>query len=186
MNVVFITVDPERDTNEAMAGMSAISILRSAGGPVRKKEIARATRGFRARYERVPTDGGDYTMNHTASVFLFDAAGQFTTMIDYHEPRECAVPKIRRALNEENRGQHERSRIITAGVGVAVALSAGGLAISEHLVEGDGPSRSRPPLPRGRHPSSRLHASRIETETPQFAQPHYGPRKTTPAHATAG
>jgi protein SCO1/2 len=43
-------------------------------------------------------------MNHTASVFLFDAAGQFTTMIDYHEPREFAVPKIRRALNERTEG----------------------------------------------------------------------------------
>ena len=64
-------------------------------------QIARIADGFRAAYERVPTEGGDYTMNHTASVFLFGAAGPFVTMIDYHEPREFAVPKIRRALEEE-------------------------------------------------------------------------------------
>ena len=104
MNVVFITVDPERDTVEAMAEYVSYfhPAIRGWSGP--EEEIARAARGFRARYERVPTEGGDYTMNHTASVFLFDAQGQFTTMIDYHEPREFAVPKIRRALNKETGG----------------------------------------------------------------------------------
>ena len=99
MNVVFITVDPERDTVEAMAEYVGYfhPSIRGWTGP--EEEIARAVQGFRARYERVPTDGGDYTMNHTASVFLFDAAGQFTTMIDYHEPREFAVPRIRSALD---------------------------------------------------------------------------------------
>ena len=104
MNVVFITVDPERDTIEAMAEYVGYfhPSIRGWTGP--EEEIARAAKGFRARYERVPTDGGDYTMNHTASVFLFDAEGRFTTMIDYHEPKEFAVPKIQRALNEETEG----------------------------------------------------------------------------------
>ncbi|MGZ2260122.1 SCO family protein [Roseobacter sp. A03A-229] len=104
MNVVFITVDPERDTVEAMAEYVSYfhPSIRGWTGP--EGEIARAAQGFRARYERVPTDGGDYTMNHTASVFLFDAEGRFTTMIDYHEPREFAVPKIRRALNKRTEG----------------------------------------------------------------------------------
>lgn len=100
MNVVFITVDPERDTNEAMAEYVSYFHPSIRGWTGSEEEIARATRGFRARYERVLSDGRDYTMNHTASVFLFDAQGQFTTMIDYHEPRELAVPKIRRALGQ--------------------------------------------------------------------------------------
>ncbi|UZD90821.1 SCO family protein [Cognatishimia activa] len=99
MNVVFITVDPERDTVEAMAKYVGYfhPSIRGWTGP--EEEIARATRGFRARYERVPTDSGDYTMNHTSSVFLFDASGCFTSVIDYHEPREFAVPKIQLALD---------------------------------------------------------------------------------------
>ena len=73
MNVVFITVDPERDTVEAMAEYVGYfhPSIRGWTGP--EEEIARAAQGFRARYGRVPTEGGDYTMNHTASVFLFDA-----------------------------------------------------------------------------------------------------------------
>lgn len=104
MNVVFITVDPERDTVEAMAEYVSYFHPLMRGWTGLEEEIARAAQGFRARYERVPTEGGDYTMNHTASVFLFDAEGRFTTMIDYHEPGEFAVPKIRRALNKETEG----------------------------------------------------------------------------------
>ena len=103
MNVVFITVDPERDTVAVMSdyvGYFHPSIQGWSGTP---DETRRATDGFRAKYEKVPTgDGDDYTMNHTASVFLFDAEGQFAGTIDYHEPREFAVPKIWQAF-EQNR-----------------------------------------------------------------------------------
>lgn len=104
MSVVLITVDPERDTVDAMSEYVGYFHPAIRGWTGKDEEIAKAVRGFRASYERVPTEGGGYTMNHTASVFLFDAAGRFVTMIDYHEPREFAVPKIRRALEEETEG----------------------------------------------------------------------------------
>ena len=104
MSVAFITVDPERDTVDAMSEYVGYFHPAIRGWTGKDEEIAKAVRGFRASYERVPTEGGGYTMNHTASVFLFDAAGRFVTMIDYHEPREFAVPKIRRALEEETEG----------------------------------------------------------------------------------
>ena len=97
MNVVFITVDPERDTVDAMAEYVNYFHPAIQGWNGTLEETARAAAGFRARYEKVATDG-DYTMNHTASVFLFDAEGQFSGTIDYHEQREFAVPKIRRVL----------------------------------------------------------------------------------------
>jgi len=100
LNVAFISVDPERDSVEAMAeyvGYFHPAIRGWTGGP---EEIARAAEGFRATYEKVRVEGGDYTMNHTSSVFVFDAGGRFVNTIDYHEPREFAVPKIRRALEE--------------------------------------------------------------------------------------
>lgn len=101
LNVIFITVDPERDTINSMADYvrSFHRAIRGWSGP--SSEIARAAGGFRAIYEKVPTETGDYTMNHTASVFLFDAEGRFVSTIDYHEPREIALPKIRRALENE-------------------------------------------------------------------------------------
>ena len=102
LDTIFITVDPERDTVEAMAEYVGYfhPAIRGWTGP--EEEIARAAEGFRATYERVPTDGENYTMNHTASVFLFDAEGRFISTIDFHEQREFAVPKIRRAMNDED------------------------------------------------------------------------------------
>jgi protein SCO1/2 len=104
INVVFITVDPERDTVAAMAEYVGYFHPAIRGWTGSEDQIARAADGFRASYKRVPTDGGDYTMNHTASVFLSDAEGEHVTMIDYHEPREFAVPKIRRALSKDTKG----------------------------------------------------------------------------------
>ncbi len=97
MNVVFITVDTERDTVDAMAEYVNYFHPAIQGWNGTLEETARAAAGFRARYEKVATDG-DSTMNHTARVFLFDAEGQFSGTIDYHEQREFAVPKIRRVL----------------------------------------------------------------------------------------
>lgn len=98
LSVVFITVDPARDTVEAMAEYVSYFHPALRGWTGDPEEIARAAESFRATYEQVPTQEGDYTMNHTASVFLFDADGQFVSTIDYHEAREYAVPKIRRAM----------------------------------------------------------------------------------------
>ncbi|KQB95576.1 protein SCO1/2 [Loktanella sp. PT4BL] len=98
MNVVFITVDPERDTVAAMADYVSYFHPAVRGWTGAEDEITRAAEGFRATYTKVPTDDGEYTMNHTASVFLFDAGGRFVSTIDYHEPREFAVPKLRRAM----------------------------------------------------------------------------------------
>jgi protein SCO1/2 len=70
-------------------------------------QIGAIADGFRATYEKVEGENGEYTMNHTAGVFLFDATGRFVTTIDYHEPREFAVPKIRRAM--QNRTERAES-----------------------------------------------------------------------------
>ena len=100
LNTVFITVDPARDALDAMAEYIGYFHPTVRGWTGQPEEIARAAEGFRVTYERVPTDSGDYTMNHTASVFLFDAAGRYVTNVDYHESRETALPKIRRAMGE--------------------------------------------------------------------------------------
>lgn len=100
LNVVFITVDPDRDTIEAMAEYVGYFHPAMRGWTGAHEQIARAANGFRATYEKIESGDRSYAMNHTASVFLFDASGQFVSTIDYHEPREFAVPKIRRAMRK--------------------------------------------------------------------------------------
>ncbi|MFN4156696.1 MAG: SCO family protein [Paracoccaceae bacterium] len=97
LNSALISVDPERDTPEALADYLANFDPRIVGltGPL--AEIERATAGFRAEFEKV-SQGNEYTMDHTAGVFLFRADGRFGGIIDYHEDRRFALPKIRRVL----------------------------------------------------------------------------------------
>lgn len=98
LNTVLISVDPERDTPEVLADYLSNFDSRIIGltGPL--AEIERAAAGFRAQFDKAPRDGG-YTMDHTAGVFLFRADGSFGGIIDYHEDRRFALPKIRRVLD---------------------------------------------------------------------------------------
>ncbi|MEZ5807283.1 MAG: SCO family protein [Zhengella sp.] len=97
LNVSLITVDPERDSPEVLADYLSHFDPRIVGLTGTLSEIGRAASGFRARFEKVPRED-DYTMDHTAGVFLFRADGRFASIIDYHEDRRFAVPKIRRAM----------------------------------------------------------------------------------------
>jgi protein SCO1 len=98
LNAVMISVDPERDTPDVLADYLSNFDPRIVGLTGSLAEVQRAASGFRARFEKVPQDA-DYTMDHTAGVFLFRADGHFGGIIDYHEDRRFAVPKIRRVLD---------------------------------------------------------------------------------------
>ncbi|MFC5038629.1 SCO family protein [Tianweitania sediminis] len=94
--VLFITVDPERDTQEALASYmtsfdSRIAALRGTAA-----ETDAALKAFSAYAKRVPLESGEYTMDHTAGVFLMKADGGFGGMMDMHEPRETRLEKLRR------------------------------------------------------------------------------------------
>ena len=102
LNVIFITVDPARDTVEVLSQYISYFHGQIRGWTGSAAEISRAARDFRVSYEKVSRGGDAYTMNHTASVFLFDAGGRYISNIDYHESREFAVPKILRAIDTQS------------------------------------------------------------------------------------
>ena len=96
---LFISVDPERDTPDALAGYVSNFDPRIIGLTGPADEVAQAAAAFRATYRRVDKEGGDYRMDHTAGVFLFHPDGRFASIIDFHEDRRFAVPKLRRTLS---------------------------------------------------------------------------------------
>lgn len=98
LQAYFISVDPERDTPEVLGQyVSNVSkrIIGISGPPAKVMEMVK---GFRVYAKKVPLDekqpDGDYTMDHTASVFLLDSAGKFTGTIAYEENPETAVKKL--------------------------------------------------------------------------------------------
>ncbi|MFC3076382.1 SCO family protein [Shinella pollutisoli] len=102
LQAYFVTVDPERDTPELVGqyiGNVSKRITGISGPPEKVLEMAK---GFRVYYRKVPLDeedpNGDYTMDHTASVFLLDATGRFTGTIAYGENPDTAEQKLRNLI----------------------------------------------------------------------------------------
>ncbi|MDG4894058.1 SCO family protein [Mesorhizobium sp. WSM4976] len=96
LNAYFVTVDPERDTPETMnAYVSNFSdrITGITGDPDKVHAMAKA---FGIYWKKVDTGDGDYTMDHTASVLLLNAKGDFAGTIAYGESPDTAVAKLRR------------------------------------------------------------------------------------------
>ena len=75
LQVIFITVDPERDTPEVLKAYTAAfdpSFLGLYGTPQRTAETAKE---FAAMYRKVPTKSS-YSMDHTASSYIYDPQGR--------------------------------------------------------------------------------------------------------------
>ncbi len=98
INVYFITVDPERDTVEMLAEYLTSFDARITGITGNKKDIEQTLRSYRVYFKRVELEDGDYSMDHTATIYLLDAKGEFTGSISYGEDGKSAVAKLRKLL----------------------------------------------------------------------------------------
>ena len=97
LKAYFVTVDPERDTAEVIGDYVAWTgrVTGVTGTPV---EIEKALKAWAVYAEKVPLEDGDYTMDHTASVFLLNDRGEFEGTIAYRESSDTAIAKLRRLL----------------------------------------------------------------------------------------
>ena len=98
----FVTVDPERDTPEILNRyVSNVSgrIIGLGGEPAR---VHAMVKGFGIYSRKVPLDAGkpeDYSMDHTASIFLLNSAGRLRSTISFGERHDIALRKIRNLLD---------------------------------------------------------------------------------------
>jgi len=96
LNAYFVTVDPERDTPDIMnsyVGNFSDRITGITGDPAKVHAMAKA---FGIYWKKVDTGDGDYTMDHTASVLLLNAKGEFAGTIAYGESADTAIAKLKR------------------------------------------------------------------------------------------
>jgi protein SCO1 len=91
----FVSVDPERDTPEVLGGYIA-SFPRVTGITGDAAKVAELAKAWKVYFKKQPLDGGDYTMDHTASIFLVKPDGTLQGTIAYGENPETAVEKLRR------------------------------------------------------------------------------------------
>ena len=93
LNVVFVTVDPERDTPEALKLYLSSFDPRIRGFTGTAAEVAAMADAYHVAFRRVPVEGG-YTMEHSAGVFLFDRTGRLGGVIDYGEDEASVLGKL--------------------------------------------------------------------------------------------
>ncbi len=80
--VLFVTVDPERDTTEHLKSYLTSFDPRIIGLTGHSADIAAAAGALDAFYERVEKKDGSYSMDHTVKVHFFDRYGLLATSID--------------------------------------------------------------------------------------------------------
>jgi protein SCO1 len=99
MRFFFVSVDPERDTPEHLKVYLSNFDPRIAGLVGTPAEIAAVAKAYRAFYEKVATKDG-FTYNHTALVYLMGRDGRLAGTVNYQEPQDVQLKKLRRLIEQ--------------------------------------------------------------------------------------
>jgi len=98
LNVVFVTVDPERDTPDVMKNyLSAFSpqITGLIGSPQQLRNLAKE---YMVYYAKGPEENGSYSMNHSAMIIMVGPNGAFKGAISQSDSDAAALSKINALL----------------------------------------------------------------------------------------
>lgn len=99
MKFAFVSVDPERDTPEVLKDYIGVFSDQIIGLTGTMEQIDAVTKSYRVFARRVELDNGDYTMDHSASVLLFDKNGDLQSMITFQASEDEAMAKLRGLIN---------------------------------------------------------------------------------------
>jgi protein SCO1/2 len=98
IGIVFISVDPERDTPEVLK-----SYVESFGGPIvaltgTPAEIKQAAQDYKVYYAKHPTADGGYDMDHGALIYVMDPQGRFTATFTPDDSEDTIVARLQKLL----------------------------------------------------------------------------------------
>jgi protein SCO1/2 len=95
---LFITVDPERDTPPVLKDYLSNFDPHLRGLTGDQRAIDAVTKAYRVYAKKVPLEGGDYTMDHTAMVYLMDKDGHFVAPFNMQRTADAEAAELRRYL----------------------------------------------------------------------------------------
>mgnify|MGYP001165993488 FL=1 len=98
VQVLFVTVDPERDTLELLAEYVPVFDPRFLGLHGSPERIAEVAKEFRIFYRKSGDIGGQYTIDHSAGTYVFDPEGRLRLYVRYGETPENIAADIRTLL----------------------------------------------------------------------------------------
>jgi protein SCO1 len=97
---IFITLDPEWDTPEAMANYVKSFGPNFVGLTGSPEAIAAAAKAYRVAYSKVENkeSAGDYSVDHSALVYLMDPEGRYVTHFSYGLSADQMAEKLGKSL----------------------------------------------------------------------------------------
>jgi protein SCO1 len=99
---IFVTLDPERDTPEVMADYVKNFGSRFVGLTGSPEEIADAAKAYRVAFSKFENedadDNGNYSIDHSAIVYLMGRDGEYLTHFNYGTPAAKMTEALRRYL----------------------------------------------------------------------------------------
>ena len=98
MSALFISVDPERDTPEKLKDYLQSFHPRISALTGTPEQIEAVTKAYKAYAKKVPLDGGEYTVDHSAIVYLMDREGRFVAPFNLKRPADESATDLRRYL----------------------------------------------------------------------------------------
>ena len=101
VQVVLITVDPERDTPEILKQYVQAFNPSFAGLTGTPEQIKAAANSFKAYYAKSPSpDGSTYTMDHTGAFYLMDTKGKARVLVPNGSGVQAMTHDIKLLLDE--------------------------------------------------------------------------------------
>jgi len=98
VNAFFVSVDPERDTPQVMKDYLSSFDPNLKGLTGSPEATAQVISGYRVYAKKVPLKDGDYTMDHTALIYLLDRDGRFVAPFNIKRRPEEAAADLKKYL----------------------------------------------------------------------------------------
>jgi protein SCO1/2 len=98
VNAYFISVDPERDNAAAIKDYLSSFDPHLKGLTGDPQAVAKITSEYRVYAKKIPLKDGDYTMDHTALIYLMDRDGKFVSPFNLKRTPEEAAADLKRYL----------------------------------------------------------------------------------------
>jgi protein SCO1/2 len=98
IKALFVSIDPERDSPASLKDyLSSFpdQIIGLTGTP---DQIAEVAKEYRVFYAKHPLKDGDYSMDHSALIYLMDREGKLAGTLTYDAKSEDAIAKLKRLL----------------------------------------------------------------------------------------
>jgi protein SCO1 len=98
INAYFVSVDPDRDTRTVMKDYLSSFDPHLKGLTGDTAAVAKIVSGYRVYAKKIPLKDGDYSMDHTALIYLMDRDGHFVSPFNLKRTPEAAAEDLKRYL----------------------------------------------------------------------------------------